>query len=821
MTKKYYFFISIVIVFVLITLGCGSSGGGGGDSSDETTSTSTTITSTEGGTITLGDASIVIPANALGTNSAVTFNIETATPTYDADLTTPVGDPYKISIEGYRYFSSSIEVTIPYTPSSLPAGVSEEAIFGAFWDGYHWHEMNTTVSPDANTITVNLRSLVGDGNLRALETDYGTAGIYDLILQSQAYNQLNPEQLTYSTAHFNIYYYNEGSEAATYDAEVDQLGQGTLESVPDYIEDLGYAFEIAYTAEAAMEFEMPSSPISVYVKDLGSANLGGYTQLNIRVDNNNLRVPTDPGVAPDTDIRAVSAHEFFHKVQDQYYTLFGMNLSLWWTESTTPWMEDKVWGRTTIYGVRKRVRDRPKFINASLNTNSPVTHPYAVSAFIKYLDDNYQLVGQPNIVQRIMARSASIFNPILSSVDYVLENDHSSSLSTAFHNFAKDYLYFNNQYSITTSDLLELTMTVNDEKYKLFSSADYADPAVGYSQPHLSAHLHKITSTGMATDTTGKIVLLYIRPYINITPVTVIEENSSGTLVASNEIVAGGTESYVIASFGSGSQTTANIYLISCNRSSDFDGVWQMKAYVLLPPQNVTAESNDDGDAIELDWDASSLEAFTDVFAGYNIYRKQQYTETSYTKLNSSPTTSNSYTDTTAEEGYGYYYIITEVDADGNESIDSDEIFVRCGTQIAGTVTLANSESFPKYIIDLASGNTVTVDDWTEYNSTPAQGFYYQYDSGDPSDSELFQVNAGFSEEEISGTGEAYFNNLTSLPDATYAGDSATPLNVGTIIAIRNNDNDSLYYGKIMITALSATSCTFKYVLQTDGSRTF
>ena len=59
--------------------------------------------------------------------------------------------------------------------------------------------------------------------------------------------------------------------------------------------------------------------------------------------------------------------------------------------------------------------------------------------------------------------------------------------------------------------------------------------------------------------------------------------------------------------------------------------------------------------------------ASTSVVVGYNVYRTTQ-AGGPYTKLNSSPIGPTSYTDTTAQAGQTYFYVVTGVDANGVES---------------------------------------------------------------------------------------------------------------------------------------------------------
>ncbi len=58
--------------------------------------------------------------------------------------------------------------------------------------------------------------------------------------------------------------------------------------------------------------------------------------------------------------------------------------------------------------------------------------------------------------------------------------------------------------------------------------------------------------------------------------------------------------------------------------------------------------------------------------AGYNVYQSAA-SDGTYTKINSSLDSSESYTDSTVQAGQTYYYVVTSVDPSGNESSYSNQ----------------------------------------------------------------------------------------------------------------------------------------------------
>lgn len=74
--------------------------------------------------------------------------------------------------------------------------------------------------------------------------------------------------------------------------------------------------------------------------------------------------------------------------------------------------------------------------------------------------------------------------------------------------------------------------------------------------------------------------------------------------------------------------------------------------------------------SVTLNWKASPSRV-----AGYNVYRKSA-SETDYRKINSSPVAALTYTDEKVESGATYHYVVRAVDAQGHESVNSQEFTV-------------------------------------------------------------------------------------------------------------------------------------------------
>lgn len=88
------------------------------------------------------------------------------------------------------------------------------------------------------------------------------------------------------------------------------------------------------------------------------------------------------------------------------------------------------------------------------------------------------------------------------------------------------------------------------------------------------------------------------------------------------------------------------------------------------PPSGITAEVS--GNEVDLSWNASS----GDNVAGYNVYRStSSFSDIAQaTKLNNQLVTETSYTDASVSRGTTYYYRLTAVDNEGNESDLSEQV---------------------------------------------------------------------------------------------------------------------------------------------------
>jgi len=156
-------------------------------------------------------------------------------------------------------------------------------------------------------------------------------------------------------------------------------------------------------------------------------------------------------------------------------------------------------------------------------------------------------------------------------------------------------------------------------------------------------------------------------------------ENSSAKLNCANTIITGSGNNLVVQyalTFKDIFTGSKNIYMYVKDLASAVanwvqKGTWTVSADIApAAPTGLTATA---GDAIvNLSWTANTESDLV----GYNIYRSTT-PGSGYTKVNTQLVAAVSYQDANLTNNTNYYYVITAVDAVGNESVKSAEIAVK------------------------------------------------------------------------------------------------------------------------------------------------
>jgi hypothetical protein len=124
----------------------------------------------KGGRLDVDGISLVVPPGAAVANSTVTVKVLQEpfhmtmwqSPQEAGTNPTVVGPVVDFGPEGTT-FSEPVTVSIPYSQMALPAGVSEDSIVPAYWNGQTWVAVFGTVDKSADTVSVRLKDFKGIG----------------------------------------------------------------------------------------------------------------------------------------------------------------------------------------------------------------------------------------------------------------------------------------------------------------------------------------------------------------------------------------------------------------------------------------------------------------------------------------------------------------------------------------------------------------------------------------------------------------------------------------------------------------------------------
>ncbi|OHA09338.1 MAG: hypothetical protein A3A44_03480 [Candidatus Sungbacteria bacterium RIFCSPLOWO2_01_FULL_60_25] len=192
------------------------------------------------------------------------------------------------------------------------------------------------------------------GGVISARSSIGRIGAYGTITAIEVVRALTspPPGSTavspYVIEHFEIGY----KPNKVFDASTLVIGYGG-QVVPVYIARLGEALEEAFLAFQALGFEMPDERVSVTVKNKKGygAELFGSITIDDDMDREGCaRVGPCDGETVYSFLAAIAAHELFHVVQSNYFSLFGAKLGKkFFREGSAVFMETVVIPHSTHY----------------------------------------------------------------------------------------------------------------------------------------------------------------------------------------------------------------------------------------------------------------------------------------------------------------------------------------------------------------------------------------------------------------------------------------------------------------------------------------
>ncbi len=309
-------------------------------------------------TVRYGDASVTIPGGMLAAAQHVKVSVAQGVPPANFALLKQLG-AYNIEIGTMHSLPAEVTVRMKYDPAVVRSDIpASRALSASYWSSEQsvWVTIPSEIDSTTNEIVVKTR------HLSLFSWSMVKLG-YDVFFKNHFYIVYNKAEVT--DPNFLRWYRN--PDTSNY-ADI---------NVPNYVEDV-MAFLIGAYSKYVDEtkFTAPSSPIDVYVgTDLSSFSdkFTGIILISL--------LPQTP-----EQLKFVTAHELFHRVQNAYYyDLGGMLWLKWWLEATADYAGDQVaWGGLGLMGSKIS----HSYLEAPL-TDSGAAHDegYSTSHFVKYLVD--------------------------------------------------------------------------------------------------------------------------------------------------------------------------------------------------------------------------------------------------------------------------------------------------------------------------------------------------------------------------------------------------------------------------------------------------
>lgn len=511
------------------------------------------------------------------------------------------------------------------------------------------------------------------------------------------------EATPYCTAHYCIHYV-----ATTADAPP-LTDTSPANGIPDYVEFMGQEFEVVYNKENGAEpsglgYNVPpsdgtaggNSKFDVYLKNIGSRSLFGYdapeTQVSSNpvsytsymVMDNDYSAAEFPSYAGDytKPLRVTAAHEYYHSIQFSY---FG-NAPTWLFESTATWVEDEVYD-----SINDNYNYMPtwfKYPQVSMDITSSTAFPspdnndklhvYGTWIFMRYISEKYAR----NVVRKLWetgGTSCATSNAdatdnrlcTLNAIDTVLQQNAVATLAAVLADFAaRNYIKAGGDGIYREGSAYpNVTIARTHTSYPVSTQTD--------TLSHLSSDYNQFT----APDTNNNVLTISFNgPDNKNFAAKIVLVKTDGTQTENSVTLDSTTNDGTYATTGFGN-TYNKVILIPVNTgkiaadgsTDNLTFTYSAAIAVFSSPSAPTGVSATKGDAqVALSWTAATAGNFS--IASYNVWRSTTGSGSAYTKINSSAVTATTYTDSTASNGTKYFYVVTAVDSQGNESTKSSEV---------------------------------------------------------------------------------------------------------------------------------------------------
>ena len=411
---------------------------------------------TDGGTITVDDLTITIPAGAF-TQTANIKVTQTGSNNSAEDIVTPI-----YSIEGLPdNYSLPIDVTIKIngtTNNETYLIVQTKSFVQSLHDDETTNiYFNASISGDLLKSQIpSLQSSLEKNIVNNNGTNLNATSSFSIL---NIFGASNKKSYTTENNHFKI----------TYDATKDNIAN---------ITSLGQYLENSYSIIKNIGFDYSRRtkwPVNVYIEDL-EINIYGYFKsshfgLNsdyMRFNRLNLNKPTQ--------LEVTAIHEFFHLVQslkDPRITFKRAGYPaphLWFNEACSVWSEDLVSPPDYISYIKDNntVKEPFEGMQANLETARDATyHGYGMSAFVKYLVTKYGQSILVKIYEKIF-NGRNVLDAINNSINYNLFLEYTPFLEQ----YAQGKIYSDCQYDDLVQSLREgiFRIQTDSDSVKSFSA---------------------------------------------------------------------------------------------------------------------------------------------------------------------------------------------------------------------------------------------------------------------------------------------------------------------------------------------------------------
>ena len=396
----------------------------GGDASSGSF-TVTIAPSSQPTTVSIGPGvSVTVPAGLL--TSAQTLTVTPiSSPPAPIYAGLEMGGAYDIQLGGLHSFSQELTIRIKYDPARLRTDIPvERNISAATWDTSQgiWVAMPSTVDQTTNEVVIPTK------HLSLFSWLIKKAG-YSVFFKNNFYLVYNKAEVT--DPNFLTYYRN--PDSSNY-ADI---------NTPNFVEDvMAFLIEAWKVYMSDNGFTAPPAPVDVYV----GTDLSPFTEKFTGVILVSLLSKT-----PE-ELKLVTGHELFHRVQNAYYADLGGMLSLtWWLESTADYAGDVVvWKGLRLMGGEGGIKR--SYLEAPLaDTSAQHNDGYATAYFVKYLVDQ-------GADFKAMFTSTAAYDPSLFmlGLNAYLEGIHGTNggLATQYRQFARSFVFDSNSPMPAISDSL-------------------------------------------------------------------------------------------------------------------------------------------------------------------------------------------------------------------------------------------------------------------------------------------------------------------------------------------------------------------------------